>query len=208
MKRIEIFILLLFLQSVSFCSEKRVEPLLKFQDRDSTHSKLFASGTSSVLPLSIGLVSFIYLINPIILFENDKIAAGLTKEFSIGFGNFGEHRFSLEYSLIFRENNKHIIRAGYKYDILLKEGMEPSNLLQVTPVLSLGGGFYTNFDNNGFYPEVSYGYSFRNPKLLIYPHVKMRYTITGKENSNVFDFSFGIMVGLANPFIDLKIRKQ
>jgi len=47
---------------------------------------------SPTLPLAIGLVSIFYFINPVILLENNRVSAGLTKEISLGFGYFGEYR--------------------------------------------------------------------------------------------------------------------
>jgi len=163
---------------------------------------------SPTLPLSIGLISILYLINPIILLEDKRVSAGLMKEISLGFGYFGEYRIGVDYSIIFREYQRNHLRLSLKYDILLKD-IEPSNMLQGTSVLSIGGGYFTDFDGCGFFPELSYGYSIRNDKFLFYPHLKLRYTImTEKYKSNITDFSFGIIIGFANPFIDLKIRKK
>ena len=162
---------------------------------------------SSPLPIAIGIASFLYLFNPIILFENDKIALGFTKEISVGFGYFGEHRLSFEYSYIFRKDLNSNIRFGYKYDILLKSGIKPSNLLQGIPAMTIGGGYFNNFSRPGYFAETSYGYSIRNDKLLFYPSVKLRYTYVA-NGSNVIDFSFGFIVGIANPFIDLNIRSN
>lgn len=161
----------------------------------------------STLPIAIGVWTFLYLLNPIVLFENDKIGLGITKEASIGFGYFGEHRASVEYSYIFRSDLRSNLRLGYKYDILLKKGIKPSNLLQGTPVIAPGIGYFTNFSRNGYFGETSFGYSVRNDKFLFYPSVKLRYTYVAK-GSNIVDFSFGIIIGIANPFIDLKIRRD
>ncbi|MEO6694678.1 MAG: hypothetical protein ABIY50_01160 [Ignavibacteria bacterium] len=163
--------------------------------------------TSSTLPIAIGLAAFFYLLNPIILFENDKIALGFTKELSVGFGNFGEHRATAEYSYIFRKDLNSNIRLGYKYDILLKKGIQPSNSFQGTTTLTLGGGYFHNFSRPGVFAESSFGYSIRNHKILFYPSAKLRYTYVAK-GANIIDFSFGIVVGIANPFIDMKIRQS
>lgn len=166
-----------------------------------------ADNVSSTMPIAIGVWTFLYLFNPNVLFENDKIALGFTKEVSVGFGKFGEHRFAAEYSYIFRKDLTSFIRFGYKYDILLKHGIEPSNLLQGTPTISLGGGYFNNFSRPGWYGESSFGYSIRNDKFLFYPNLKLRYTYVAK-GSNILDFSFGIVLGIANPFIDLDIRNN
>ncbi len=162
---------------------------------------------NSTLPIGIGVASFLYLFNPIVLFQNDKIGGGLTKEISLGFGYFGEHRLAAEYSYIFREGSSSHLRFGYKYDILLKENLTPSNLLQGTSVVSLGASYFYDFEYHGVSPEISYGYSIRNDKMLIYPNLKIRYTYI-PDGSNMFDFSMGFMIGFANPFIDLNIRKN
>ncbi len=160
------------------------------------------------IPITIGVASFFYLLNPIILYENDKIALGITKEISVGFGDIGQHRLAFEYSYIFRQNYDHHFRLSYKYDYFLTSGIKPSNLLQGTGVVSFGAGYFNGITYHGFFPEITYGYSIRNHKLLIYPHTKFRYTyILENRKSNIMDFSFGIIVGFANPFIDKKIRR-
>lgn len=165
-------------------------------------------GINPFIPVSIGVASFFYLLNPIILYENDKIALGITKEISVGFGNTGEHRFAFEYSYIFRENYSSHFRLSYKYDYFLTSSIKPSHILQGTGVLSLGAGYFNGITYHGIFPEITYGYSIRNHKLLIYPHTKLRFTyIFEKGKSNITDFSFGVMVGFANPFIDKKIRR-
>ncbi len=60
------------------------------------------------------------------MYENKKLDASITKEFSIGFGKLGEHRFAVEYSLLFGGNIKNHLRFSYKYDLLLKENIQPS----------------------------------------------------------------------------------
>jgi hypothetical protein len=167
------------------------------------------SSSSSFLPVSIAAAGIFYLINPILLYENKKLYAGITKEFSIGFGDIGEHRIATEYSLILGGNVKHYLRFSYKYDFLLKDNIKPSHMLQGTGVLSLGAGYFTDFNGNGIFPEVTYGYSIRNHKLLFYPHVKIRYTyMFGKDKIDKADISFGIIFGIANPFIDVNIRRD
>ncbi len=159
--------------------------------------------------VSIGIGTILYLINPILLYEDRKIYAGITKELSVGFGKFGEHRAAFEYSFVFTGNVSHHIRFSYKYDLLMKDKIEPSHTLQSTSVLSLGGGYFTNFTKHGIFPELTYGYSLRNHKLLIYPHVKIRHTFMFKKgDGDITDVSFGIILGIANPFIDVKIKRD
>ena len=164
---------------------------------------------SSVLPISIGVLAAIYLLNPMVEYTDRKVYAGLTKEFSIGFGKMGEHRTAMEYSMVFGGNIRHYLRFSYKYDILLSPGIEPSNMLQGTSVVSVGAGYFTDFKGNGIFPEITYGYSIRNHKLLFYPHVKLRHTFMfSKDKSDITDFSFGVILGIANPFIDVDISRK
>ena len=156
-------------------------------------------------PIAIGAMAALYFFNPLVVYQDRTVDAGLTKEFSVGFGNFGEHRLGVEYSLILRSQHKHNLRLSYQYDFLLKSGLQPSNMFQGTSVLSVGIGYFTDFERNGYFPEIAYGYSIRNDKLLIFPHLKLRYTFL-RDTHGAADFSFGIMVGIANPFIDLHIR--
>lgn len=168
-----------------------------------------SSKSSSVLPISIGVLAAIYLLNPLVEYTDNKVYAGLTKEFSIGFGKIGEHRTAIEYSLVFGGNIRHYLRLSYKYDILLADGIQPSHMLQGTSVVSLGAGYFTDFKGKGVFPEITYGYSIRNHKLLFYPHVKLRYTfMLTKDKPNITDLSFGVILGIANPFIDVDIRRK
>lgn len=162
---------------------------------------------NSTLPIAISIASFLYLLNPIVLLENDRIGGGLTKEFSLGFGYFGQERISLEYSYIFVQNQKSRLFAGYTHDFILKTGIKPSNTMQGTSALALGTGYFTNFSHPGIYGDVSYGYSLRNDKILFYPSFKVRYTYVF-DGADIFDFSAGIVLGLANPWMDLKIRRK
>jgi hypothetical protein len=167
------------------------------------------SKSSSVLPISIGVLTAVYLLNPVVEYTSKKVYAGLTKEFSIGWGKLGEHRTSAEYSMIFSGNIRHYLRFSYKYDFLLAPGIEPSHMLQGTSVVSAGAGYFTDFNGEGIFPELTYGYSIRNHKLLFYPHVKLRHTfMLTKDKSDITDFSFGIILGIANPFIDVNIRRR
>lgn len=169
----------------------------------------FPSPPSSFTAVSIGLGAVIYLINPIILYDNKRIYAGITKELSLGFGKFGEHRFAFEYSFIFAGNISHHFRFSYKYDFLLKENIKPSHELQGTGVISFGAGYFTNLNKHGVFPELIYGYSIRNHKLLIFPHVKIRHTFMfNRKDSDITDISFGVILGFANPFIDVNIKRN
>jgi hypothetical protein len=167
-----------------------------------------ASPTSvTSIPIAIGAI--LYILNPLVIYEDKKIYAGLTKELSMGFGKFGEHRFAFEYSFIFSGNASHQTRLSYKFDLLLKKKIEPSHILQGTGVLSAGAGYFTNFSKQGIFPELTFGYSLRNHKILIFPHVKIRHTFMFKKvDSDITDISFGIILGYANPFNDVIIKRD
>ena len=159
--------------------------------------------------LYVGAGALLYFLNPIVIYENKRFYAGITKELSVGYGKLGQHRFAFEYSFIFSGNISHHVRFSYKYDLLLNDKIEPSHNLQGTGVVSLGAGFFTNFDKSGVFPELTFGYSLRNHKLLIYPHIKIRHTFMfHKIDSDITDISFGIILGLANPFNDVNIRRE
>lgn len=165
--------------------------------------------SSSVLPVSIGVLTAIYLLNPIAEYTDKKFYLGITKELSVGWGKLGEHRTAFEYSIIFAGNIRHYIRLSYKYDFLLKPGVEPSHMLQGTSVISVGAGYFTDFKKRGVFPELTYGYSIRNHKLLFYPHVKLRHTFMfDKDKPDITDISFGVILGIANPFIDVDIKRK
>jgi hypothetical protein len=164
---------------------------------------------ASMTTVSLGIGAILYLINPIILYEDKKIYMGLTKELSVGFGKFGEHRFAFEYSFVFTGHISNHFRLSYKYDLLLKDKIEPSHMLQGTGVLSLGGGGFTNLSKQGVFPEVTFGYSLRNHKILIFPHVKIRHTFMFRKiDSDITDISFGLILGFANPFNEVTIKRD
>lgn len=151
-------------------------------------------------PVTFGSYVFLlllYAINPILLFENGNSKGfwGFTKEVSLGFGDLGQYRTSLEYSFVDRAHDVNMLRAGLKYDILLKNNINRSKDVK-SSVITLGGGYYTDFNDGGFYPEISYGYSFRymSDHVLVYPGIKIRYTFMN-DSPDLTDFSAGIVIG-------------
>lgn len=202
MKRF-ILLVLIFILSNKVIFSQDITPLF---DLKINSPKEKTESANSTLPIAIGVASFLYLFNPVVLIENDKIAFGFTKELSLGFGYFGQHRISAEYSYIFVNSLKSRLFVGFTEDILLKK-IKPSNTMQGTSVIALGSGYFTNFDRSGVYGDVSYGYSIRNDKVLFFPSVKLRFTYV-HNGSDILDVSAGIVIGLANPFMDLKIRRK
>jgi hypothetical protein len=206
-KHILVFLslLIIFFSTVNLYSQSELKLL-------NENNQLFFSNENTAqtfLPVSIGVAAVLYLVNPILIFEDKKIYAGITKELSIGWGKFGEHRTAFEYSLIISGRIRHFIRFSYKYDFLLQKDIQPSHNMQGTGVVSFGGGYFTDFDGTGVFPEVTWGYSIRNHKFLFYPHLKLRHTfMLKKDKSDITDLSFGIIVGIANPFINVHIRRK
>jgi len=205
MKKI-IYIIILLLTFSNIYSQ--VNPLLG-QSNYILNNEATITSPSPFTTISVGVGAILYLINPILLYEDRKVYAGITKELSVGFGKFGEHRAAFEYSFVFTGNISHHIRFSYKYDLLFKNNIEPSHMLQTTIALSLGTGYFTNFTKHGVFPELTLGYSLRNHKILIFPHIKIRHTFMfRKEDSDITDISFGIILGFANPFIDVNIKRN
>lgn len=205
MKKI-IYIIILLLTFSNIYSQ--VNPLLG-QSNYILNNEAAITSPSPFTTISVGVGAILYLINPILLYEDRKIYAGITKELSVGFGKFGEHRAAFEYSFVFTGNISHHFRFSYKYDLLFKNNIEPSHLLQSTFALSLGAGYFTNFTKHGVFPELTFGYALRNHKILIFPHIKIRHTFMfRKEDSDITDISFGIILGFANPFIDVNIKRD
>lgn len=207
MKLISVILIVLCFSGIVFSQDKGILDTT-FYSTDTTFQK-FRPGSSPIPLFTILGASFFYLLNPIIIYEDDKIGLGITKQFSVGFGYYGENRLTFEFTKIFRDNYSYIIRLGYTNDFLLNKKLVPSNNFQGTSVVPLGISYYTEFSHNGMSLETGFGYSIRNHKMLICPHLKVRYThIFESGKSNIIDFSFGVMVGLANPFKDMKIRRN
>jgi hypothetical protein len=206
LKSVKYFVslLLLFLYAYNLHGQESVT-------NTSNHLRFYSnqSNAVSLLPVSIGVAAFLYLVNPILIYESKKVYAGITKEFSVGWGKFGEHRTAFEYSFILGGQIRHFLRFSYKYDFLLNNKIEPSHTLQSTSVLSIGAGYFNDFNGGGLFPELTYGYSIRNHRLLFYPHIKIRHTfMLSKDKPDITDISAGIIIGIANPFLDVDIRRK
>jgi hypothetical protein len=210
MKNRCLILLIMLVLPAALCNSLNAQTQFSLrQNPGINYTEFKKSKTTSTLPIAVGFAAILYLINPILVYEDKKFYAGITKEISVGWGKIGEHRTAFEYSLIFGGNLRHFFRLSYKYDFLLTPGIQPSHILQGTSTLSAGGGFFTDFNGNGIFPEVTYGYSIRNHKFLFYPHIKLRHTFMfNKTKSDNTDISFGIIIGFANPFINVDIRRK
>jgi cation transport ATPase len=138
----------------------------------------------------ISLVPFIFLwlVNPIIVYEDKHVDIGLTKEVSVYIYSFV--RMAGEYSRIFRAHNKNHLRASLNLDMPVAVGDFAAF------VYSLGGGYFTDTKHSGYFPQASFSLLLFSNHVGTNVYVKTRYTfITQKEKSNIFDFSIG--AGLA-----------
>lgn len=137
---------------------------------------------SSVVDVAI----FLFPLNPILLVENKKFYAGITKEFSIGQYPYG--RIACEYSLIFRETHLNQLRFSYNYDFVLETGDFAAFML------TTGAGYFTDFNKEGYFPQASFNVLVAvHDNIGIDPYLKFRYTImTDSNESNIFDMSFGL----------------
>lgn len=178
--------------------------MFKKQKRISLYSD---QSTAEGEPEGYALFIMLYLLNPILSISEGKGVWGFTKEISMGFGNLGQFRTSVEYSYLDQPDNMNIFRAALKYDILLAKNIDLSKDPVETSALTIGGGYYTDFDSYGYFPEISYGLSFRDSRWLMYPSLKLRLTFI-KESPVITDISVGLIFGFANPFMDLRKKKS
>lgn len=125
-------------------------------------------------------------INPIVEVENSKVYFGLTKEVVLGVVGLGH--LGVEYSHLFRTDNSNQLRFSYNYDFFTK----PSDFAAF--LISVGGGYFTDFNKKGYFPQVSLGMLLAIFDYAgVVPYIKLRNTfITDKTQSNIFDFSLGL----------------
>jgi len=151
------------------------------------------SGSSNIsktasLPSYIVAGIIFFFINPELVFENKKVYFGLTKEVSAGLYPFG--RFAFEYTHVFRNFGSNQFRFSYNYDFFIE------TYKFFAYMLSAGVGYFTDNQNNGFFPQASVGMVIPVPIGIatgVYPYFKARHTfVKGQGNSNITDFSFGI----------------
>jgi len=133
-------------------------------------------------------IALLFPFNPIFLIENKKFYVGITKEISLGKFPYG--RLAAEYSLIFRETHLNQLRFSYNFDIPL----ETSDFAIF--MLSLGGGYFTDFSKEGYFPQASLNLIIPFDDVIgISTYLKFRNTFVTEENeSDIFDFSLGLAV--------------
>lgn len=133
-------------------------------------------------------LALLFPFNPIFLIENKKFYVGITKEISLGKFPYG--RLAAEYSLIFRKTHLNQLRFSYNFDIPL----ETSDFAVF--MLSLGGGYFTDFSKEGYFPQASLNLIIPFDNVLgISTYLKFRNTFVNEESeSDIFDFSLGLAV--------------
>lgn len=177
---IKIFITIIFFITINNCAFSQMQDLyktninLKLNSREKAEESL---GFSKVLLLAFPL-------NPILMIEGKRFYAGITKD--VSFGNYPYGRISLEYSLIFRQTYLNQVRASYNYDF----GLESGDFAAL--ILSVGGGYFTDFKMTGYFPQLSLSMLFPiTDNIATLPYIKVRETFMTKGDPDIFDFSFG-----------------
>lgn len=124
--------------------------------------------------------------NPILAVEDGKTYFGFTKE--VSFGTIREGNIAIEYSYLFRDENKNHFRISYNHEFAAVSGDFAALLT------SAGAGYFTDFNKKGFFPQLSINLLmvvFEN--VCAVPYIKGRYTfMTDKNEANIFDLSLGI----------------
>lgn len=141
-------------------------------------NKITSDGFTEILVAAFPL-------NPIFQLQDKRFYAGITKEISYGFYPYG--RIAAEYSLIFRETKLNQLRASYNMDLPLESGDFYAFLL------SVGAGYFTDFTDEGFFPQASL--SLFLPvfdKIAVPLYFKVRETFMTKDKPDIFDVSFGL----------------
>lgn len=146
--------------------------------------------TQQASDIGLSVFALLFPLNPILLIENEKFYVGITKEFS--FGKFPFGRAAVEYSLIFRETHVNQLRLSYNFDIPLVSGDFAAIMF------SAGGGYFTDFDKKGYFPQISAALLLpASETLTANVYFKTRYTIMDdKSKSNIFDITFGLSAAI------------
>ena len=179
LKKIFFAVVIILASKVNLYSQNPEYKLSEFNLK--FHSKENTAMSSGLL--KAGLIVFPF--NPVLLIENKKFYAGFTKE--ISYGKFPYGRLALEYSFIFRETRLNHLRASYNFDIPLETGDFFAFLI------SVGGGYFTDFDKEGYFPQASFSLLFPlTDNIATNPYFKLRHTfMKDKEESDISDVSFG-----------------
>lgn len=205
MKKLSLYLILslVFIQfsysQVILSTNSNLLPESKYKIPASTNLSFSKSPVTSPLnkvdaDLHTAIFIFIFLINPELIYENEKVNFGLTKEVSFAFPVMGANDFTalgrlgLEYSYIFRNERNHHLRSSLNVDI-------PIETNEFTAVmLSIGGGYFTDFKKNGIFPQVSLGMFIpTNENFAVNPYVKLRHTfMLDKSQSSNTDISVGV----------------
>src|SRR5207237_1290109 len=74
------------------------------------YKNLHSKTQISTAPIAASLLAALYIFNPIFNYEDRKFSVGITKEFSVGFGYFGEYRSGLEFTYNFKSSQRNSLR--------------------------------------------------------------------------------------------------
>lgn len=159
---------------------------LKAQSLYQNDKHLFSLNSPSENLTGLRLASVLFPFNPILQVEDGKLNFGFTKELTLGIVKAGH--IAIEYSHIFKENDKEQLRFSYNYDFFTKPGDF------AVFYYSIGAGYFTDFNRKGFFPQASLNVIFPIDDFVgVVPYVKLRNTfMTEKEKPNIFDFSLGL----------------
>jgi len=205
MKKLSLYLILslVFIQfsysQVIFSTNSNLQPQSKYKVPLNSNLSFTKSSVTSPLnkedaDLNTAIYIFILLINPELIYENEKVNFGLTKDISLAFPLMGTNdffalsRLELEYSYIFRNERNHHLRSSLNVDI-------PIETNEFSAVMfSVGGGYFTDFKKNGIFPQFSLSMFIpTSDKFAVNPYIKLRHTfMLDKTQSNNSDISLGV----------------
>jgi hypothetical protein len=195
------------LSQVIFNTNSNLLPKDKYQFPCSTNTgftkpSLMQPMNKQDADLNTAVYLFILIINPELIYENEKVNFGLTKEVSFAFPLLGANnltalgRVGLEYSFIFRNERNHHLRSSLNLDIPI----ESSEFVAVT--VGAGGGYFTDFKKNGIFPQIYLGMLIPTSNYFaVNPYIKLRHTfMLDKSQSDNTDISVGVGLTLFTMF--------
>jgi hypothetical protein len=178
-----ILVILIFFISVNLLSAQEI-PLekFKFSLKDPHRESLKLNDRANH---SLAVFTILWILNPIIVYEDNHVDIGTTKEISLMVVPFV--RIAGEYSRILRSHNKNHFRVSLNLDMPVSAGDFAAFLY------SFGAGYFSDLKHSGYFPQASFNLLlFATDNIGTNLYIKTRYTfITQKEKTNIFDFSMG-----------------
>lgn len=137
--------------------------------------------------------SIFWLLNPIIVIENEKFYFGLTKDVSLIFPFIKTKtmiiplKAGVEYSVLFRKSQLNHMRASLELLIPVETGDFFAFLL------ATGGGYFTDFNKNGVSAQLSPGFLLPvTDSFGVNAYLKLRHTFVFKHKGDLTDLSLGL----------------